>query len=291
MRRFTLAVIVLLSLGACAGAVQAPPRTSVSVSWSVFYDSLTPYGDWVWLNAHGWVWIPSGMDPTWQPYSYGRWVYTVDGWTWISYWPWGWAPFHYGRWAWHTHWGWYWVPDTVWGPAWVAWRYGDPWVGWAPLPPGATWSVSVGLTLGNVRIAPSAWLFVPRERFLDHDVRSRIIPPDNRRRVYDRTRDVTRYEPGDRRQVIERGLPPGQIERDTKVKVPRYRIEDVQKPTPPGDAVGRDEIRIYRPPIVKAAPSKEPPPKPAKEAKPKKEKKAKPAKPDKSAKPTRPPGF
>ena len=31
--------------------------------------------------------------------------------------------------------GWCWVPGYTWGPAWVSWRYGDGYCGWAPLPP------------------------------------------------------------------------------------------------------------------------------------------------------------
>jgi len=258
------------------------------VSWGVFYDSLAPYGDWIWLDVHGWVWIPIGMDGTWQPYSYGRWVYTIDGWTWISQWPWGWAPFHYGRWAWHPHWGWYWVPDTRWAPAWVAWRYGDGWVGWAPLPPGATWRAGIGLTMRNTRIAPTAWSFVPHNHFLDHNVRSQIIPPESRERILGRTRDVTRYEPGDQRQVIERGLPPEEIRDGAGVAIPRYRIEDVQKPAAPGDVIDRDAVRVYRPPVVKGSS----PPAKTRGVKPKSSdsEKGKSPKSPKSARSTRPPG-
>ena len=31
--------------------------------------------------------------------------------------------------------GWVWVPGYTWAPAWVSWRYGDGYAGWAPLPP------------------------------------------------------------------------------------------------------------------------------------------------------------
>ena len=32
-----------------------------------------------------------------------------------------------------------------WGPAWVAWRSSDDYIGWAPLPPEARWRASGGL--------------------------------------------------------------------------------------------------------------------------------------------------
>ena len=39
------------------------------------------------------------------------------GWTWVSYDPWGWAPYHYGRWF-RASYGWGWVPGPIYG------RYG-----------------------------------------------------------------------------------------------------------------------------------------------------------------------
>ena len=31
--------------------------------------------------------------------------------------------------------GWCWIPGTTWGPAWVNWRWGGGYVGWAPMAP------------------------------------------------------------------------------------------------------------------------------------------------------------
>ena len=70
---------------------------------------------------------------------HGRWVYTEEwGWYWVSdeeEADWGWVAFHYGRWAHDRRLGWFWVPGDEWAPAWVDWRRGDDYVGWAPLPP------------------------------------------------------------------------------------------------------------------------------------------------------------
>ncbi|MBL9042432.1 MAG: hypothetical protein JNM83_12570 [Myxococcales bacterium] len=103
-----------------------------------FRDALAPYGQWVQTAQYGNVWVPSsevvGADFT--PYfSGGRWSYTDYGWTWVSEYNWGWAPFHYGRWITVPGYGWSWVPGRIWGPAWVHWRSGGGYVGWAPLPP------------------------------------------------------------------------------------------------------------------------------------------------------------
>src|SRR5690606_12331744 len=68
------------------------------VSFQIFYDELSPYGDWVNDPQYGYVWIPY-VDRDFRPYvSNGYWVNTEYGNTWYSDYEWGWAPFHYGRW-------------------------------------------------------------------------------------------------------------------------------------------------------------------------------------------------
>jgi hypothetical protein len=105
------------------------------VTFQTFYNALAGEGTWIQTPQFGYVWQPTVTDPQWAPYTDGHWVYTQDGWTWISDEPWGWATYHYGRWANLDGVGWCWVPGYVWGPAWVSWRYGDGYAGWAPLPP------------------------------------------------------------------------------------------------------------------------------------------------------------
>ena len=87
-------------------------------------------------DDYGYVFQPTVSDPNWAPYSDGHWVSTPDGWMWVSDEPWGWATYHYGRWANIDGMGWVWVPGYQWAPAWVSWRYGGGYCGWAPLPPG-----------------------------------------------------------------------------------------------------------------------------------------------------------
>jgi hypothetical protein len=48
--------------------------------------------------------------------------------------------------------GWCWIPGTLWGPAWVSWRWGGGYVGWSPLPPRGVW---VGRPIG----AGTPWRF------------------------------------------------------------------------------------------------------------------------------------
>lgn len=111
-------------------------ETPMGVSFQVFYDELSPYGDWINDPRHGYIWLPY-VDRDFHPYgSNGHWAMTEYGNTWVSYYDWGWAPFHYGRWLYDDYYGWAWVPGYEWGPAWVNWRTGGGYYGWAPLGPG-----------------------------------------------------------------------------------------------------------------------------------------------------------
>lgn len=99
--------------------------------------TLTPYGEWIYIEGYGEVWRPYatvvGVDFT--PYeTCGTWVWTEWGWTFACEWEWGWLPFHYGRWGWFDDF-WAWVPGYEWSPAWVEWRRGGGYVGWRPLAP------------------------------------------------------------------------------------------------------------------------------------------------------------
>jgi len=105
-------------------------------SFQTFYDQLGSQGNWVQTDDYGYVFQPNVSDPDWAPYTNGHWVYTDQGWMWASDEPWGWATYHYGRWANIDGFGWVWVPGYRWAPAWVSWRYGGGYCGWAPLPPG-----------------------------------------------------------------------------------------------------------------------------------------------------------
>src|SRR5207249_4016053 len=102
----------------------------VSISFQVFYDGLAPYGSWVTYPGYGYAWAPryGGF----RPYvTGGHWVFTDLGWTWVSDYDWGWAPFHYGTWVDDPVYGWLWIPGYDWAPAWVVWgTYGD-YYGWA----------------------------------------------------------------------------------------------------------------------------------------------------------------
>jgi len=126
----------------------APPpgdQDDQGASFQTFYDNLGDQGTWVQTDDYGYVFQPNVSDPNWAPYTDGHWVNTDEGWAWVSDEPWGWATYHYGRWANIDGTGWVWVPGYRWAPAWVSWRYGGGYCGWAPLPP----ETFVGVEFGN----------------------------------------------------------------------------------------------------------------------------------------------
>src|SRR5205085_7126584 len=119
----------------------------------------------------GRVWRPSEgvVGVGFKPYATGgHWVYTDYGWSFESDFPWGWAAFHYGRWALDPAYGWVWAPDTVWGPAWVDWRFGGGYVGWAPLAP-------TGVSITYDSYSPY-WCFVQAPYFTHPRVWSYAVP-------------------------------------------------------------------------------------------------------------------
>src|SRR6266849_2280277 len=143
-----------------------PPEESAGAGPSMddFRSGLDRYGRWEETPEYGWVWQPTQVGSRWQPYWDGRWMWTTAGWTWVTDEPWGWATYHYGRWAMLDGVGWIWLPGRVWGPAWVAWRWGGGYAGWCPLGP-----------RGVVYAQPRSWVFVETPNFLT-PVRRSAVP-------------------------------------------------------------------------------------------------------------------
>jgi hypothetical protein len=240
-----------------------PPPSSPSIDVGFFYDSLAPYGDWYLDAEFGWVWAPRGVRYGWRPYTEGYWLYTDYGWTWVSSWNWGWAPFHYGRWHFHPHRGWVWLPGRDWAPAWVAWRSGDGWVGWAPLPPGVRFRAGVGLDFGNARLDAMIdvhwWSFVEERRLTDRRLRSHVVPEPRNVTLVRLTRDVTRYEVSKNR-IIVRGVDINNVTRASGHAVPRYILRDEPSRKETGPArISAGDVYMYRPAVREAGPDRTPP--------------------------------
>src|SRR6266849_660043 len=128
--------LILSSLG--VGTAYATFEVSASLSIHAetdFYEPLATAGAWIEVGGYGRCWHPSRVSVEWRPYCYGHWVWTDCGWYWESDEPWAWACYHYGSWVYDPVYFWVWVPGIEWAPAWVSWRVGGGYIGWAPLPP------------------------------------------------------------------------------------------------------------------------------------------------------------
>ena len=161
-----------------------PQARGADITIDFIYNNLSG-GNWIDVEGYGYGWQPdiAVTDPNWRPYSEGYWAYTDYGWTWISYEDFGWATYHYGRWANLADYGWMWFPgtDLDWGPAWVSWRTGGDYIGWAPLPPRGPEIVYEGQPIGasvdvEYDIGPQYYNFCDI-RFIGEPVlRDRIFP-------------------------------------------------------------------------------------------------------------------
>lgn len=219
--------------------------------YGMFYDSLTAYGSWFETPDYGYVWQPAIVrDVSWRPYTRGRWVCTDRGWTWVSYEPFGWATYHYGRWALCRGYGWIWVPGSVWAPAWVSWRSGGSQIGWAPLPPESLawnggWGSSVDATFG---ISPSWYCFV-ETRYFCEPVYNHCLPYHQNHVYFGQSSNCTNIHERNRR-IICGGPSYGDIERQTARKPPFYRIEEDRHGRPGRDLRARVEgnrLRVAAP--------------------------------------------
>ncbi len=266
MKTTKLVLLALFLLGAAGRAGFAATSVEISihsgaVDLGYFYDDLAPYGHWIQSPSYGWVWTPRAVSSSWRPYQDGHWVWTDEGWTWITDEPYGWATYHYGRWYDDPEIGWAWVPGYEWGPSWVSWQDSTDYVGWAPLPP----SVQVGVGFSNARlsvlISPANYVFVPTRYFLSSGVGRYCVPRSNVASIYRRTRNVTGYR-FDRGRVYASGVSLDRIERVRGGRVPRYALAD-QGPSlrHRGARVQGDRVEVFRPQVRRArvtAPSARP---------------------------------
>lgn len=215
-----------------------------------FYDELEPYGLWVTLRPYGYVWIPRYVGYSWRPYTQGHWVWTDLGWTWVSVERWGWIAFHYGRWGWDRRLGWFWVPDILWGPAWVAWRWGDEHIGWAPLPPGVDFVPGRGFGRHQWDIPPDRWSFVHGRYFLDGNLDRRILPIERNLTIVNMTVLNVNIHDRDRR-VHNEGVDVDHVRRLTgRTVVDRLSLRESGRPGELREE-GRDLV-VFKPEIRKS---------------------------------------
>jgi hypothetical protein len=245
-------------------ALQDPDPDSGSIDessadYDIFYESLSPDGNWFYDDEYGYVWQPNvAVSTSWRPYSDGHWVWTDRGWCWVSNENFGWATYHYGRWIRVSGVGWVWAPGDEWAPAWVSWRHtdDDDYVGWAPLPPEASVTVSGGVHSwcdSYYDIGPAAFAFIRIGDFCRPSYREFIVPPQENVTIIDRTRNITNITYNN--NVIYNYGP--QFERVSQIvqrqgqQVPNYRLNyttQVQPAAHFGIEPQGNQLKVIAPP-------------------------------------------
>ena len=213
------------------------------ISLQSFYDELSPYGTWIQDPQYGNVWRPDVDQSDFRPYyTDGRWVMTEYGNTWVSDYDWGWAPFHYGRWITNRFNQWVWIPDTVWGPAWVSWRSGGGYYGWAPLGPGFSININIGGGGGYYNTPNNWWNFVSQR-----DIYSNRYPRYSSRNItiINRTTIINNTYGRGGRNTYYTGHRAEDIRRATNRDVRVYNVS--RSETPGRTSITNNNINIYNP--------------------------------------------
>ncbi len=251
-----------------AGAAISSAQGAVQLSVDFFHDNLEAHGDWREVGDYGYCWQPRDVDRNWRPYRDGRWLYTDAGWTWDSDEPYSWAVYHYGRWARVDRIGWVWVPGTEWGPAWVSWRRSERHVGWAPLPPEATFTRSIGFNVrvdADYDIGPTNYSFVDVRDFGSRRLSRVIIAPQQNITIINRTTNITNITYVNN-TVINNGPQYDVISRESALPIRKLKLDRREDFEGDPRAVKADQLRTVvkgdsvriAAPAFDAAPAKAP---------------------------------
>ncbi|WP_214073722.1 DUF6600 domain-containing protein [Mucilaginibacter sp. dw_454] len=233
-----------ISLLAILLIVAAPKITKAqdeALSEQDFYDALSPYGTWVNDATYGNVWLPD-VEEGFMPYqTNGYWAMTEYGNTWVSNYEWGWAPFHYGTWRFDDYYGWEWIPGYDWSPAWVVWRSGNGYYGWAPISPDADLSASIGGAGYD-----DYWTFAPAAYMYSPSLYGYYLPRERVRTVYRNSTVINNTFVYNGRSYTG-GPHASDIARYTHQRPTVYRLADASRPG--SITVGANVVNIFRPRI------------------------------------------
>ncbi len=241
--------LVILFCLLMLGSLNAPGQVNAEISFGSFYSSLSAYGEWIPVDGDVYAWKPPEVAGGWRPYMNGQWVWTDEGWYWASDEPWSWATYHYGRWYYDSYYGWLWIPGYEWAPAWVEWRYGGDYVGWAPLGPYAVFSTNFGVHYRSPWVTPyDYWSFVDCRYMTSPHLHRYVYRTNENVRIIGRTRTAgnVRSEGG---RVVSRGVDPSYIERRGNVRIERAELADIADHQRQGivRSGDRERVDVYRP--------------------------------------------
>jgi Family of unknown function (DUF6600) len=254
LKILALALAAGLGSGTFDAAADSEVFAAARINTVADFDKpLAANGTWVDTSEYGRCWRPAGVAVNWQPYCDGTWVWTDCGWYWQSDVPWAWACYHYGSWIYDPDYGWVWVPGVAWAPAWVYWRIGGGYIGWAPCSPRGV-------------VDPKIFVFVDECHFHERHRRTTLVV--NNQTIYNHTRQIPgdRHESreiGDRRQtvMVNAGPDVSIVEKATgrqfnSISVPAPDTSSGEMPEHPGKPAPPEK----KPPPTKAMVIPTPPP-------------------------------
>ena len=241
-----------------------------------FRATLDPYGTWLNDSVYGTVWVPSRtyVGTGFTPYlTAGHWVYDND-YVWVSDYPWGWAPFHYGRWVFIPAIGWSWIPGRAYAGAWVDWRLSDDsaYLGWAPTPPSWIWREGVPVGIGFAPWEP--WAFAPRAHVFSREIHTRALVGAPAAELERRTRPYVRPGPAYAGNPLARpymrgpapamlAVPPAQVRRPSPADRGLVRARQFARPSTARPMGARPAtphaVRPSPAPVRQPAPATRPP--------------------------------
>src|SRR5690606_32690303 len=124
-------------------------------------------------------------------------------------------------------------------PAWVSWRSGGGYYGWAPLGP------RMGIAV-NVVIPAAHWIFVPQRYIASSRIYRYYTPYRNRVNIYNRTTIINNTYVYNNRTYVT-GPRHSEVERVTRSRV---AIRDINSTSRPGRAsVNNRSVSLYRPEV------------------------------------------
>ncbi len=244
VRIFASGILTILLLLGGIGLHRSNAQPAGGISVNLFYQELAPYGEWLTMPGHGRVWRPAVSGDFRPYYTNGYWTLTEYGNTWVSDYEWGWAPFHYGRWLYDPYYGWVWVPDVHWGPAWVVWRNGGGYYGWAPMGPGISINISVG---GGYNAPPDWWVFIPQRYIMHRNFHRHYHGPRQNVTIINKTTIINNIHVHNDNKYVY-GPRKTEIERATGKPVREKTIQTQNGPRK--TTVQGNRVAIYRPDVT-----------------------------------------
>jgi hypothetical protein len=228
-------------------ADQAEAASTVNID--IFFQPLASHGVWVKHPKYHYVFCPK-VDAKWRPYSHGHWIYMKNyGWYFASDEPFAWAVYHYGRWFRDDKVGWCWVPGNAWAGAWVAWRRGNDYVGWAPLPPDRDgYAVDVDVTTAEP--PQPDWIFIPPKQFLQPRLSTVVVFGDDHPDVFQKTKFVGPVVVQNN-IVVNNVIDINFIQQQTNTKVTVVEPKPVNDPGQAAADASGNTIAVFAPQIAK----------------------------------------